>query len=172
MPSENTTPNPAQADVNPAHNPAHNGAAKELSTPQIAALDALLAGSSAADAAAAAAGVDRRTLYNWLRKNFIFQAALNRGRRELRRAVVQRLERLANNATECVDKAVREGNLKAALEIVKRLDLFSGKFLGSDAAAELELDEQERLHKLQRRTKRAEQQTNHVDRYLRSINRL
>ncbi len=163
----NTTPNPAQTEAR-ADN---HGAAKELSTQQIAALDALLAGSSATDAAAAA-GVDRRTLYNWLRKNFAFQAALNRGRKELRRAVVQRLERLANNATECVDKAVREGNLKAALEIVKRLELFSGKFLGSDDATELELDEQERLHKLHERTDRADQRADRVARSFHGMHRL
>ncbi len=157
MPSETTT-NTA-TPTNAAANNGSNATAKELSTQQIAALDALLAGSSVTDAAAAA-GVTRWTVHAWLRENFAFQAALNRGRKDLRQAVVHRLERLANNATECVNKAVREGDVKAALEIVKRLDVFSGRYLGSDDAAELEVAEQERRmdqkEKANRTTQRAE----------------
>ena len=101
---------------------AAKAAARDFFPPQIAALEALLAGSNVTDAAAAA-GVDRSTLHNWRRKNFAFQAALNAGRYDLRQAIAHRLERLANNATECVDKAVRGGDVKAALEIVKRLNV-------------------------------------------------
>jgi hypothetical protein len=58
---------------------AEPGPAAELSPTQTAALESLLSGTSITDAAAAA-GVDRTTLHNWPRKNFVFQAALNRGR--------------------------------------------------------------------------------------------
>jgi hypothetical protein len=120
-----------------------NAAAKELSPQQIAALDSLLAGSSVTDAAAAA-GVVRSTVHDWLRNSFAFQAALNRGRRDLRQAVLHRLDRIANNATECIDKAIQGGDVKAAMEIVKRLDFFTSRHIGSDDAAELELDDNER----------------------------
>ncbi len=96
-------------------------APRDLPPPQTTALEALLAGSSVTDAAAAT-GVDRSRLHNWLRKNLAFQAALNAGRKDLRQVIAHRLERLANDATECVGKAVREGDVKAALEIVKRLE--------------------------------------------------
>jgi hypothetical protein len=94
--------------------------------------------------AAAAAGVNRWTVHAWLRENFAFQAALNRGRRDLRQAVLHRLDRIANNATECIDKAIQGGDVKAAMEIVKRLDFFTSRHIGSDDATELELDDNER----------------------------
>jgi hypothetical protein len=78
-----------------------------------------------------------------------FQAALNRGRRDLRQAIVHRLERLANDATECVGKAVRDGDVKAALEIVKRLDVFAGRHLGSDDLAELQVEKAEHRQDLE-----------------------
>jgi transposase-like protein len=130
-------------------------APRDLPLPQITALEALLAGSSVTDAAAAA-GVDRSTLHNWLRKNIAFQAALNAGRKDLRRAIAHRLERLANDATECVGKAVREGDVKAALEIVKRLDVFAPRYLGSDDPDELAVDEAERQQQLLERGQRSE----------------
>ncbi len=89
----------------------------ELPAPQIAALDALLSGKSVTDAAAAA-GISRRMLYYWLRDNCRFQAALNRGRREMRQAVSSRVEQIAADAAECVARAVREGNVHAAMQIL------------------------------------------------------
>ena len=139
MPAENGS----QVSTTPTTAPQTVAAPDGLSTQQIAALDALLGGSSVTDAAVAA-GVARCTVHDWLRKNFAFQPALNRGRKDLRQAVLHRLERIANNATECIDKAIQGGDVKAAIEIVKRLDFFTSRHIGSDNAAELELDENER----------------------------
>ena len=94
--------------------------------------------------AAAAAGISRSTLYNWTGKDFRFQAALNRGRRDLQRAVACRAGQLAADATECVARAVREGNVKAALEIVKRANVFAASKIGSDDEAVLQFEEEER----------------------------
>ena len=137
-------------DMISAASPRPQAAPRDLLPPQIAALEALLAGANVTDAAAAA-GVDRSTLHNWLRKHFAFQAALNAGRKDLRQAIAHRLERLANDATECVGKAVREGDVKAALEIVKRMDVLALRYLGSDDAAELESNETERKRELAER---------------------
>ena len=115
----------------------------ELPPAQIAALDALLSGKTATDAAAAA-GVSRGTLYNWLAKDFRFQAALNRGRRDLRQALNCRAEQLAAQAAECVAGAVRQGDVKAALEILKRANVFTASKIGSDNEAVLQLEEQKR----------------------------
>src|SRR5438046_1747190 len=56
-----------------------------LSGTQERALTMLLSGKSITDAATAAE-VDRTTVHRWLKEDFGFQAALNRGRRELREA--------------------------------------------------------------------------------------
>jgi hypothetical protein len=76
--------------------------------------------------------------------------------------MAHRLERLANHATECVDKAVREGDVKAALEIVKRLDVIAPRYLGSDDATELELDDRERRVQLDEKANRFEQRADRL----------
>jgi hypothetical protein len=117
----------------------------EIPPAQIAALDALLSGKTATDAAAAA-GVSRTTLYTWLGKDFRFQAALNRGRRDLRQAVACRADQLAAEAAECVVQAVRKGDVRAALEILKRANIFAASRIGSgDEAVLRHQDEKERL---------------------------
>jgi hypothetical protein len=129
-------------------NPSPNGQHKppegdELSAKQLTALESLLLGTSVTGAAAAA-GVDRSTVHAWLRENFAFQAALNGGRKERRAAVSHRLEVLADDATKCVTEAVRQGNLKAALALLRGLDLLTPGSLGSDDPAELRLKAAER----------------------------
>jgi hypothetical protein len=117
--------------------------APEMPPAQIAALDALLSGKTAADAATAA-GISRSTLYNWLGKDFRFQAALNRGRRDLRQAVACRADQLASEAAECVARALRDGDVKAALEIIKRSNIFTASRIGSDDETELRQEDEKR----------------------------
>ena len=120
------------------------GNAAEIPAAQIAALDALLMGQTAT-AAAAAAGVSRTTLYNWLGKDYRFQAALNRGRRDLRQAIACRADQLATEAAECVALAVRKGDVRAALEILKRANIFGvSKWIGSDDEAVLRHEDEKR----------------------------
>lgn len=143
MPNENRS-----NQIVPAAMPTAQLAPQVVSPAQAKALEALLEGASITDAAAAA-GVDRGTLHRWRRNDFAFQAELNAGRKDLRQAIAHRLERLANDATQCVGKAVREGDVKAALEIMKRIDVFAPRCLGSDDAAE-------RQQRLAERGQRAE----------------
>ena len=117
--------------------------APELPAAQFAALDALLSGRTATDAASAA-GVSRTTLYNWLGKDYRFQAALNRGRRDLRQAVACRADQLASEAAECVVQAVRKGDVRAALEILKRANIFAASRIGSDDEAVLRHEDEKR----------------------------
>ena len=114
--------------------------APEMPAAQIAALDALLTGKTATDAAAAA-GISRSTLYNWMGKDFRFQAALNRGRRDMRQAVACRADQLA---AECVAQAVRNGDVKAALEILRRANIFAASRIGSDDEAVLRHENEKR----------------------------
>ena len=131
------------ANTTPATVPAEKNAADKLEIPpaQIAALGALLSGKTAGDAAEAA-GVSRSTLYNWLGKDFRFQAALNRGRRDLRQAVACRADQLATEAAECVSRAVRDGDVKAALEILRRANIFAAARIGSDDETVLRQEEE------------------------------
>ena len=62
---------------------------------------------------------------------------LNRGRREMRSAAFGNLERLAAKAAECLEKAIDQGDVKAALEVLKRLQLFAPARIGSDDPTEL-----------------------------------
>ena len=117
--------------------------APELPARRFAALDALLSGRTATDAAAAA-GVSRTTLYNWLGKDYRFQAALNRGRRDLRQAVACRADQLASEAAECVVQAVRKGDVRAALEILKCANIFAASRIGSDDEAVLRHEDEKR----------------------------
>jgi hypothetical protein len=76
-------------------------------------------------AAAKAAKVDRTTIYRWLRDpcDPSFRNALEQGRLELQAAVKTRLMRLANKATDCLEDAVKAGDSKAALALLKGLGL-------------------------------------------------
>ena len=75
---------------------------ENLSAAQLAALEALLRGETVA-VAAAAAGVHRRSVHNWLRNDFAFQAQFNRERRDLQEQMTARQMRLAEKATAGVE---------------------------------------------------------------------
>ena len=115
----------------------------DLSPTQVTALEGLLAGKTAADAAAAA-GVAGTTIYKWLRNDLAFQAALNRGRRDLQQAVSFRIDQLAADAAACVARAVREGDAKTAMEILKRLDVLTPRKIGSDDELDLDMERKNR----------------------------
>ena len=87
-----------------------------------AAVSALLDGRNTADAADAA-GMDRPTLHDWMRDDADFIAALNGGRRRLRDAADTRLLALAGKAMDCLERAVEDGDARAALAVLKGLGL-------------------------------------------------
>jgi hypothetical protein len=110
-----------------------------LSPNQEKALAALLAGKSVTEAAAAAE-VDRTTLHRWLKEDFDFKAALNRGRKDLREAMHARLMVLADKAAGCVEKDNGDG--KVALALLKGIGLLSGEpvKVGSDDPQRLAIE--------------------------------
>ena len=109
-----------------------------LSPAQQKALTALLAGKSVTDAAAAAE-VDRTTVHRWLKETYAFQAALNRGRRDLQEAMQARLLVLADKGADAVERSIAEGDGKTAIALLKGLGLLSGELIkvGSDDPREL-----------------------------------
>ncbi len=119
------------------------GEAPEMPPAQITALDALLSGKTATEAAAVA-GVARSTLYKWLAKDYRFRAAVNRGRRDMRQAVACRADQLATEAAECIVQAVRKGDVKAALEVIRRANIFAASKIGSDDEAVLRQEDEKR----------------------------
>jgi hypothetical protein len=125
-----------------------------VSPSQLIALECLLAGQNMIDSALAA-GVDRSTLHRWLRNDFNFQAALNRGRRDLQENFSHRLDRLNIDAAACVGRAVHEGDVKAALEVLKRLGTLAKSAVGSDDPAVLQSQTESEARRHARRAKLA-----------------
>jgi hypothetical protein len=125
-----------------------------VSPSQLIALECLLAGQSMTDSSLAA-GVDRSTLHRWLRNDFNFQAALNRGRRDIPENFMHRLDRLNIDAAACVGQAVHEGDVKAALEVLKRLGTLTKKAVGSDDPAVLQSETESKASRHARRAKLA-----------------
>ena len=123
----------------------HNATQIEDLTPaQHLALEALLAGRTVTDAAAAAQ-VDRTTLHRWLKDDMAFQAAFNRGKRELRDAAHVRLMQVAAKAVDCVEQAVESRDAKTALAVLRGLGLLDGNpEIGSDDPATLASERAER----------------------------
>lgn len=96
-----------------------------LEAKQVVALESLLRGATATEAARVA-GVDRRTIFRWLRTDFQFQAAVNRGRRELREAAMMRLERLTDSAVTALERALGQGDSRLALVVLRGLGFLNG----------------------------------------------
>ncbi len=92
----------------------------ELSATQSRALHLLVGGTSVSKAAEEV-GVDRSTLHRWLRDDWAFKAAVNGARVELQRAVQLRLAQVACAATEVVGTAIENGDVRAALAVLKGL---------------------------------------------------
>lgn len=97
----------------------------KLSASQIRAVEALLHGQTIT-AAAKSAGISRETLHRWQREDFEFQAAYNRGRRELMEGIQTRLLVMADQATETVKKSVDRGSLQSAFAVLKGLGVLAG----------------------------------------------
>ncbi len=98
----------------------------EISPSQTRALESLVSGATITESAKHG-GVDRSTLHRWLRDDSGFQAAVNEARLELQQATQVRLAQIAAEATDVVGKAVQDGNVRAALAVLKGLGLLCGE---------------------------------------------
>jgi hypothetical protein len=122
----------------------------DLPPQQTRALAALLGGATIT-AVADSAGVDRTTVHRWLRDDPGFQAAYNALRRDLRREVEASIERAVHRAIETVYAAIAEGDVRAALAILRGagvLGSYSSEIGPEDPAEveqEAELTDRERV---------------------------
>jgi transposase-like protein len=101
-----------------------NSTESTLAPKQIEVIEALAGGASVADAARRA-GVDRSTIYQWMRKGGNFDAELNLARRECADTMRARLRELAEDAVKTVREVMKSADvsapvrLKAALSVLQ-----------------------------------------------------
>lgn len=75
--------------------------------------------------AAASAGIGRRTLHRWLREDFAFRAAYFSWKSEVQESARARLLSLTDSAVRTVGHALHERDLRAALALLKGLNIFA-----------------------------------------------
>jgi hypothetical protein len=139
----------ASAHHEAQQNSTPHGAGRGLKPTQSIVLEQLLAGESVTKAAKAG-GVDRTTVHRWLREDAVFQGAYNAARRELSREVEARLPHLAEVALATVQAAVEQGDVRAALAVLKGLGALSGVPLEIGTDDPVELAEEKRVAEGQR----------------------
>jgi len=122
-------------------------AKKKPTESQGAALDALLAGKSYAEAAQAA-GIDRATLWDWYRKDVVFRCEYNRRRWEARAQVLDRIDALWSTALDGVEKALQDDDpgtrLQAAGFLLRASTLYKiGRKTGLTDVEDLEAQQRQ-----------------------------
>lgn len=96
-----------------------------LTAIQVEALSALLSGETI-KAAAELTGVDRSSIHRWLRDDWNFQAARNRGIEAIQAATIAGLQSLAQSALEVIQDSIRDGDQQTAINVLKGVGLLSG----------------------------------------------
>lgn len=127
-----------------------NATVKSLSEKQLVALESLLAGSTISDAAKAA-GVDRTTVHRW-QKSPSFASEYNKELSIVQETMYNRLRSIAVEATFTVEQAIRQGDVKSALAILKGMGYLSGELshIGSDNPKTIKHEQQLREHRQER----------------------
>jgi hypothetical protein len=122
--------------VAPATEPSAPQLAVELTTVQQTALRELGSGGNIADAARAA-GVDRRTVSRWIHEDEKFAAAYNAWCNELLDSGGGRALAISDAALTTLAKAIQNGHVNAALQLVKNLGILRPPKAGPTDAEEL-----------------------------------
>jgi transposase-like protein len=107
-----------------------------LAVEQQAALELLVTGKSITETARAA-GVARSTIYHWLRHDPVFQAAYNQWHDQLEEGCRSRLMTLTDKATDAIEKALENGDARAALQLLKGMGMIRHKIVGPTDAEEI-----------------------------------
>lgn len=97
-----------------------------LTIEQLNAIDLLVTGKSDQEVADKV-GVNRVTVTSWRLYDPYFQAELNRRRKEIWGASVDRMRALLPKAFDVLEQAINNGDVKAALELIKMAGLDMGK---------------------------------------------
>jgi hypothetical protein len=97
---------------------------KPLSIEQENAIDLLIAGHTDQQVADAV-GKDRTTIWGWRHEHPLFMAILAGRRAEVWRAPQEKLRALLSKAVENLAAAVEAGDLKASLEVLKAVGMYT-----------------------------------------------
>jgi hypothetical protein len=106
------------------------GAIEKLPGDQRAALESLLQGNSVVESARLA-GVSRGTVYYWLKSDPAFLAAFNQWNDEMQQSARSRLMMMTDKAVKAVEKALENGDARAAVQLLKGMGLIASKPTGS-----------------------------------------
>lgn len=102
-----------------------NSTESTLTPKQIEVIEALASGASVTDAARGA-GVDRSTVYLWMRNGGNFEAELNLARRECADTMRARLRELAEDAVKAVRELMTDTDVSAAVRLRAALSVLRG----------------------------------------------
>jgi hypothetical protein len=81
--------------------------------------------------------VARSTIYHWLRHDPVFQAAYNQWHDQLEEGCRSRLMTLTDKATDAIEKALENGDARAALQLLKGMGMIRHKEIGPTNAEEI-----------------------------------
>jgi transposase-like protein len=132
------------------------GTLESLDGQQQVALELLLTGKSISETARST-GISRSTVYQWLRKDPVFQAAYNEWHEEMRESSRSRLLMLTDKATEAVEKALESGDAKTAMQLLKAMGMLKDR-----PAGPTEADEVTRISGLEKRKRAAQREREEV----------
>ena len=107
-----------------------------LAADQQNAMELLVMGKTIAETARSA-GVSRTTIYHWLRNDPVFQAAYNQWHDQLEEGCRSRLLTLTDKATDAIEKALENGDARAALQLLKGMGMIRHKIVGPTDAEEI-----------------------------------
>lgn len=101
----------------------HELSQNKLSVKQLNAIDLLVAGKTDQEVSEVV-GVSRETVTRWRNENPYFAAALNTQRKHIWQAAHEKLRGLVNKAVDTLAVAIEGGDVKAAVEVLKAVDIY------------------------------------------------
>ncbi|AEH60601.1 hypothetical protein Mzhil_0736 [Methanosalsum zhilinae DSM 4017] len=108
----------------------HNNSQK-LSVEQLNAIDLLVLGKTDRETSIAV-GVTRETVTRWRNENPYFAAELNRQRKEIWQSSHDRLRGLVHDSVDELQRAIKEGDTKAAIEVLKAVGIYGNVSIPSE----------------------------------------
>jgi len=131
----------------PAVQPETQALAAVLPDNKRAVLDLLRVGKSISETARTA-GIDRGTIYRWMKDDVQFCAAYNQWRDETEEFGRSRLAMLTEAAIDSLEAALKAGDARAAMQLLIQLGLFKQRALLTNAT---ELEQQAKLEEKRKR---------------------
>jgi hypothetical protein len=91
--------------------------------------------------------ISRQTLYRWMKEDAAFVAAYNRWCEQMHQSARSRLLGMADKATVAVERALENGDAKAALQLLRGLGVLKEQQAGSGDAGEMKSEMEWENHK-------------------------